>query len=154
MPEFTLAVNGTRHTVDVPGDTPLLWVLRDDLGLTGTKYGCGIGQCRSCTVHLDGAPVASCVVPVESVRGREILTIEGLAAMPDHPVRRAWIRLDVPQCGWCQPGQVMTAAALIATHPEPTDAQIDEAMSPVLCRCGTYNRIRDAVRQAATGGAR
>lgn len=154
MPEYTLVVNGARHTVDVPGDTPLLWVLRDDLNLTGTKYGCGTGQCRSCTVHLDGAIAYACLVPIRSVEAREVTTIEGLSEDLSHPVQRAWLEVDVPQCGWCQPGQVMTAAALLAEHSNPTDEQIDEWMSPVLCRCGTYNRIRAAIHRAANGDDR
>jgi len=154
MAEFTLTVNGARRTVDVPGDTPLLWVLREDLELTGTKYGCGSGQCRSCAVHLDGAIAYACLVPTSSVGERAVTTIEGLSDDLSHPVQRAWLEVDVPQCGWCQPGQVMTAAALLAEHPNPTDEQIDEWMSPVLCRCGTYNRIRTAIHRAATGGDR
>ena len=153
MPEFTLTVNGSRHPVDVEEDTPLLWVLRDTLGLTGTKYGCGTGQCRSCAVHLDGSPAFACLLSIGSVGEREVLTIEGLSDDRDHPVQRAWLEVDVPQCGWCQPGQIMTAVALLAEHPDPTDEQIDEWMSPVLCRCGTYNRIRRAIHLAARGGA-
>jgi isoquinoline 1-oxidoreductase alpha subunit len=153
MPEYTLSVNGTRRTVDVPEDTPLLWVLRDTLGLTGTKYGCGIGQCRSCTVHVDGKPVFSCMVKVSSAASKEILTIEGLSEDGSHPVQQAWVRHEVPQCGWCQPGQILTAVALLRDHPDPTDEQIEEAMGPVLCRCGTYPRIRQAIRSAAKGGA-
>jgi aerobic-type carbon monoxide dehydrogenase small subunit (CoxS/CutS family) len=154
MPEYSLIVNGVAHEVDVPGDTPLLWVLRDELNLTGTKYGCGTGQCRSCAVHLDAEVGYACLVPIQSLGDREVTTIEGLSADRSHPVQRAWLETDVPQCGWCQPGQVMTAAALLAEHPAPTDAQIDEWMSPVLCRCGTYNRIRAAIQRAAEGGDR
>jgi len=132
-----------------PADMPLLWALRDLLGLTGTKYGCGAGQCRSCTVHLDGEPVFSCLVPVSGVHGKSVTTIEGLPGSPMHPVQRAWVQEDVVQCGFCQPGQIMTAAALLTANPAPSDEEIDEAMSPVLCRCGTYNRIRQAIRRAA-----
>jgi aerobic-type carbon monoxide dehydrogenase small subunit (CoxS/CutS family) len=154
MPEYSLNINGGRHSVNVPGDTPLLWVLRDNLQLTGTKYGCGTGQCRSCTVLLDGSLNFACLLPVENVGEREIQTIEGLSDDRSHPVQRAWIEVDVPQCGWCQPGQVMTAAALLAEQPDPPDEQIDEWMSPVLCRCGTYNRIRKAIHVAAKEGGR
>ena len=148
MPEFTLSVNGQPHTVNVPGDMPLLWVLRDTLGFTGTKYGCGIAQCGACTVHLGGAPTRSCVTPVASVGTRPITTIEGLSADGSHPVQRAWIAEEVPQCGYCQSGQVMAAAALLAAHPHPSDADIDAAMTNI-CRCGTYQRIRRAVHRAA-----
>ncbi len=153
MATYQLRVNGNTETVSAPADMPLLWVLRDLLGLTGTKYGCGSGQCRSCTVHLDGAPVFSCLVPVESVGNKAVTTIEGLSADGPHPIQRAWLNEEVVQCGYCQPGQIMTAAALLAEHPDPTDEQIDEAMSPVLCRCGTYNRIRQAIRRAARESA-
>ena len=149
MPTYDLRVNGRAERVTAAADMPLLWVLRDLLGLTGTKYGCGAGQCRSCTVHLDGTPVFSCLVPVGSAAGRSVTTIEGLSGPELHPVQRAWIDEDVVQCGFCQPGQIMTAAALLAANPSPTDSEIDEAMSPVLCRCGTYNRIRQAIRRAA-----
>lgn len=152
MPEYTISVNGNARTVRAEADTPLLWVLREELGLTGTKYGCGIGQCLSCAVHLDGELVPSCLVRIDRVGERPVVTIEGLSEDRSHPVQRAWMALDVPQCGWCQPGQVMAAAALLARTPSPTDEQIDEAMSPVLCRCGTYGRIRDAVHAAAKGG--
>jgi aerobic-type carbon monoxide dehydrogenase small subunit (CoxS/CutS family) len=151
MPQYSITVNGTDRTVDVPADMPLLWVLRDELDLTGTKYGCGTGQCRSCTVHLDGEIAYACLVSIESVGEREVLTIEGLSDDLSHPVQKAWLEVDVPQCGWCQPGQVMTAAALLEEHPSPTDEQIDEWMSPVLCRCGTYGRIRAAIHRAARG---
>ncbi|HET9709703.1 MAG TPA: (2Fe-2S)-binding protein [Gemmatimonadales bacterium] len=150
MPEFTLSVNGQSHTVNVPGDMPLLWVLRDTLGLTGTKYGCGIAQCGACTVHLAGAATRSCVTPVAAVGARPVTTIEGLSPDGGHPVQRAWIAEDVPQCGYCQSGQVMTAAALLAAHPHPGDADIDAAMTNI-CRCGTYQRIRRAVHRAAGG---
>jgi aerobic-type carbon monoxide dehydrogenase small subunit (CoxS/CutS family) len=135
--------------VDVPAGTPLLWVLRDELGLTGAKYGCGIGLCGACTVHLDGAAIRSCVLAVEDAASGQITTIEGLSADGSHPVQRAWIEEDVPQCGYCQPGQIMTAAALLGGNPQPDDSEISAAMSGVLCRCGTYSRIRAAVRRAA-----
>jgi aerobic-type carbon monoxide dehydrogenase small subunit (CoxS/CutS family) len=148
MPEFTLSVNGRSHTVNVPGDMPLLWVLRDTLGLTGTKFGCGIAQCGACTVHLAGAVTRSCMTPVAAIGTRPITTIEGLSPDGSHPVQRAWIAEEVPQCGYCQSGQVMTAAALLAKHPHPSDADIDTAMTNI-CRCGTYQRIRRAVHRAA-----
>lgn len=144
-----LTINGQLRSVDAAPDTPLLWALRDALGLTGTKYGCGMALCGACTVHVDGEPVRSCVTTLSSVAGKTVTTIEGLAKDAGHPVQKAWIALDVPQCGYCQSGQIMAAAALLAKHPKPTDAQIDEAMSGVLCRCGTYPRIRAAIRQAA-----
>lgn len=147
MLRFT--VNGETAAVDVDSDTPLLWVLRDHLGLTGTKYGCGIAQCGACTVHVDGAATRSCVTPVSSVAGKRITTIEGLSRDRSHPVQRAWIEEDVPQCGYCQSGQIMTAAAFLAHTPNPSDADIDSAMSGNLCRCGTYARIRRAVKRAA-----
>ncbi len=149
MAPIKLTVNGERMTVDVNPDTPLLWVLRDTLGLTGTKYGCGIGQCRACTVHVDGDPIPSCSVPVSSVAGRQVTTIEGLAPDLSHPLQKAWIAEDVPQCGYCQPGQIMGAAALLARNSKPSDSDIDEAMSAYLCRCGTYQRIRRAIHRAA-----
>jgi len=148
MPSYTLAVNGTSHTVNVPADMPLLWVLRDTLRMTGTKFGCGIAQCGACTVLMDGEATRTCVVPVSAVGARKITTIEGLSADGDHPVQRAWIAEDVPQCGFCQSGQVMAAAALLIKNRRPTDAQIDEAMTNI-CRCGTYQRIRRAVHRAA-----
>ena len=156
---ITLKINNQSHTVDVPGDTPLLWVLRDVLNLKGTKYGCGIAFCGACTVHVGGQAVRSCVTPVGSVENAEIITIEGLAETASHPVQEAWEEIDVPQCGYCQSGQIMTAAALLSTNPKPTDADIDSAMSGNLCRCGTYPRIREAVhhaaeRLAAKGGSR
>jgi len=146
---FTIKVNGAAQTVDVDADTPLLWALRDVLGLTGTKFGCGVAQCGACTVHVNGEPVRSCVRPVSTVAGQRITTIEGLAANGDHPVQVAWTRLNVPQCGYCQAGQLMTAAALLESVPRPTDADIDAAMAGNLCRCGTYVRIRAAVHEAA-----
>lgn len=146
---YRLHVNGRGRVVDVPGDTPLLWALRDELGLTGPKYGCGIGACGACTSLVDGAATRPCVRTVaESERGR-ITTIEGLSDRGDHPVQRAWLELDVAQCGYCQPGQIMSAVALLARTPDPTDAQIDEALRDNVCRCGTYPRIRAAVRRAA-----
>ena len=144
-----LKVNGRAASVDVPADMPLLWVLRDVLGLVGTKYGCGIAQCGACTVHLNGNAVRSCVTPVSAAARMEITTIEGLSPDGSHPVQRAWEALDVPQCGYCQAGQLMSAAALLAKTPKPTDAQIDAAMSGNLCRCATYLRIRQAIHAAA-----
>jgi len=147
-----LRINGKDVTVDVAPDTPLLWVLRDSLGMTGTKFGCGIGQCGSCTVHVDGEAVRSCLEAVSGLAGKSITTIEGLTDDGSHPVQKAWIAEQVPQCGYCQSGQIMTAAALLAKKPNPTDADIDEAMTN-LCRCGTYQRIRRAIHVAA-GGAK
>ncbi|PZN30700.1 MAG: (2Fe-2S)-binding protein [Proteobacteria bacterium] len=144
-----LTVNGRPQQVDVAGDTPLLWVLRDTLGLTGTKYGCGMALCGACTVHVDGAPVRACITAVETVAGKSVTTIEGLSGDRSHPVQRAWIELGVPQCGYCQSGQIMSAAALLARNPAPSDADIDAAMSGNLCRCGTYGRIRKAIHRAA-----
>ncbi len=147
--EITLNVNGTARTVEVDEDTPLLWVLRESLGLTGTKFGCGVAACGACTVHVDGAAVRSCSVPAASVRERAITTIEGLAAGGAlHPVQRAWIERQVPQCGYCQSGMIMAAAALLARNPQPSDAQIDAEITN-LCRCGTYARVRRAIRAAA-----
>jgi isoquinoline 1-oxidoreductase subunit alpha len=146
---FTLNVNGTDHEVDVEPETPLLWVLRDTIGLTGTKYGCGIAECGACSVHVDGRVVKSCNVNAASVVGSEIVTIEGLSEDASHPVQQAWIEHTVPQCGFCQSGQIMQAAALIARSPNPTDQEIDAAMADNLCRCGTYNAIRAAIRTAA-----
>ena len=151
-----LNINGKAQQVDVEPDTPLLWVIREQVGLTGTKYGCGIAQCGSCTVHVDGAAVRSCTMPVSAATGKKITTIEGLSDKTDHPVQKAWIEIDVPQCGFCQSGQVMSAAALLAEKPSPTDADIDRAMSGNICRCGTYVRIRAAIHRAAQiskGGA-
>ena len=146
---FTLTINGASSMVDVNPDTPLLWVLRDVLNLRGTKYGCGIGQCGACTVHLDGAPARSCQTLVSAAAGAEITTIEGLSPDGSHVLQQAWQELDVPQCGYCQAGQLMSAAALLATNPEPTDDDIDRAMNGNLCRCCTYLRIRKAIHQAA-----
>ena len=146
---FTIRVNGGAHRVDVDGDTPLLWVLRDAIGLTGTKYGCGVAQCGACTVHLNGKATRACVTPILTVANASVTTIEGLSPDVAHPVQRAWIAEDVPQCGYCQAGQIMSAAALLASTPSPTDAQIDAAMRGNLCRCGTYVRIRAAIHRAA-----
>ncbi|MCY3732158.1 MAG: (2Fe-2S)-binding protein [Rhodospirillaceae bacterium] len=146
---FTLSVNGNAYEVDAEPETPLLWVLRDNIGLTGTKFGCGIAQCGACTVHLDGQPVRSCSVTAASAVGRAITTIEGLSEDNSHPLQQAWIEATVPQCGYCQSGQLMSAAALLARSPDPTDAEIDSAMAGNLCRCGTYNRIRGAIHRAA-----
>lgn len=152
MPRIELLVNGSREAVDVAGDTPLLWVLRDTLGLMGTKFGCGEGLCGACTVHIDGEPARSCVTPVSSAAGSRITTIEGLSPDGSHPLQRAWVAEEVPQCGYCQPGQIMTAAALLAKDPRPDDAQIASAMSDVLCRCGTYERIRRAILRVTREG--
>jgi isoquinoline 1-oxidoreductase alpha subunit len=146
---YKLNVNGKTTTVDVPADMPLLWVLRDVLDLKGTKYGCGISQCGACTVHMKGNPVRSCQIPVSAAAGQRITTIEGLSADGSHPVQRAWQEIDVPQCGYCQAGQIMSAAALLAKKPKPTDADIDAAMDGNLCRCATYLRIRQAIHKAA-----
>ena len=145
----TLTVNGTTQNIDADADTPLLWVLRDHLSLTGTKYGCGMALCGACTVHVDGAAVRSCVLPLKAVEGKHVTTIEGLSKDRSHPAQRAWIESDVPQCGYCQSGQIMAAAALLATNPSPSDADIDAGLSGNICRCGTYVRIRKAVHRAA-----
>ena len=145
----TIKVNGTSHQLDVEGEMPLLWVLREEIGLTGTKFGCGIAQCGACTVHVEGEAVRSCILPVSFAEGKNVLTIEGLSADASHPLQQAWITEDVPQCGYCQSGQIMSAAALLARKPEPTDADIDDAMSGNICRCGTYQRIRRAIHRAA-----
>ena len=148
----TLNVNGKQHSVEAEPDTPLLWVLREQLGLTGTKYGCGVAQCGACTVLIDGVPTRSCVRPVSTVKAAErIVTIEGLSPDGSHPVQKAWVALDVPQCGFCQSGMVMAAAALLKAKPNPTDADIDAAMTNI-CRCGTYNRVRAAIKVVAQGG--
>ena len=144
----TLKVNGKQLTVDVEDDMPLLWVLRDELNLTGTKYGCGIAMCGACTVHVDGQPVRSCVMPVSAVAGKNITTIEGLSNDGNHPVQKVWVQLQVPQCGYCQSGMIMAVAALLAEKPRPTDADIDAAITNI-CRCGTYQRIRKAIHVAA-----
>ena len=148
MSKMTLLVNDAEHTVDVPPAMPLLWVLRDVLNLTGTKFSCGAGQCGACTVHIDGEARRSCVTPVSKAAGHAITTIEGLAAAGDHPVQQAWLEEQVVQCGYCQGGQIMAAAALLAKNPQPTDTEIDAAMGDVLCRCGTYQRIRRAIHRA------
>ncbi len=149
MSKYTLNINGKAHAVEVESDTPLLWALRDSVGLVGTKYGCGVGQCGACTVHIDGAPARACLTPVASVGNKKITTIEGLDAHAMHPLQQAWQELDVPQCGYCQAGQIMTACALLKQHPHPTDAQIDSAMAGNLCRCATYTRIRAGIHRAA-----
>lgn len=150
---FTLKINGTEKTVDVPPDMPLLWVLRDVLDLKGTKFGCGMAQCGACTVHLNGNATRTCVLPVSAAAGSEITTIEGLSPDGTHPVQQAWQEIDVPQCGYCQAGQIMSASALLARTPRPTDAQIDAAMNGNICRCATYLRIRQAIHVAAEKGA-
>jgi isoquinoline 1-oxidoreductase alpha subunit len=148
-----LTINGKAQVVDVPEDMPLLWVLRDVIGLTGTKFGCGIAACGACTVHLEGQPIRSCVTPVRSVAGKQVTTIEAIGATPaGRKIQAAWIALDVPQCGYCQSGQIMSASALLASTAQPTDADIDSAMSGNICRCGTYGRIRAAIKQAAGVG--
>lgn len=147
-----LHVNGSEREVDAPPDMPLLWVLRDLMNLTGTKFGCGIAQCGACTVHIDGAPLRACVTPVSAVAGKKITTIEGLSADGSHPVQKAWAELDVVQCGYCQSGQIMSAVALLAKVPTPSDTDIDQALSGNICRCGTYPRIRAAVHHAAKLG--
>ncbi len=147
---LTLKINAKDHTIDVPPDMPLLWVLRDVVGLTGTKFGCGMALCGACTVHVDGIPTRSCVTPVSAVGGKEITTIEAIGETPSgKKVQKAWLDLEVVQCGYCQSGQIMSASALLASHPNPTDADIDAAMAGNLCRCGTYPRIRAAIKQAA-----
>ena len=145
---ISLTVNGKRYDVDVSPDMPLLWVIRDTIGLTGTKFGCGLAQCGACTVHLDGAPIRSCMTPVSSAAGKKVTTVEGLSSAASHALQAAWIAEQVPQCGYCQSGQLMSAAALLAKKPKPTDADIDAAMSGNICRCGTYQRIRRAVHRA------
>lgn len=150
MPSYQLKINGKNQKVDVAEDTPLLWVLRDHLNLVGTKYGCGIAQCGACTVHVNGAATRSCVLPVSSVQSAEITTIEGLSEQGDHPVQQAWDEVDVAQCGYCQAGQMMTAAALLKRNPKPTDQQILNTMHGNICRCGAYHRIREAVKLAST----
>jgi isoquinoline 1-oxidoreductase alpha subunit len=149
MATYTLTVNGEQYTVDVPEDTPLLWVLRDTLGLTGTKYGCGTGACGTCTVLLDSVATRSCLIPISAIGESQVLTIEGLSEDGSHPLQRAWIEERVSECGYCTPGQIMTAAALLKSNSNPTDEEVQAAMSSVLCRCGTYNRIRRAIRRAA-----
>ena len=149
---FALRVNGETKNVDAPGDMPLLWALRDILGLTGTKFGCGVALCGACTVHLDGVAIRSCITPVAAAAGKHVTTIEGLSADATHPLQQAWQELNVAQCGYCQAGQIMQAASLLKTNPRPTDADIDDAMSGNICRCGTYTRIRAAIRLAVSRG--
>lgn len=151
MASITFTVNGQPHTINVDPDMPLLWVLRDILGLTGTKFGCGIGICGTCTVHIDGKATRSCITPVSDVENKQIVTIEGLSADGSHPIQEAWLAENVSQCGYCQPGQIMSAAALLAQNPNPTDDEIDAAMARNLCRCGTYKRIKKAIHRAAEG---
>ena len=146
---ITFSLNGKTVRLDVEPDTPVLWAIRDEIGLTGTKFGCGIGQCGACTVQLDGTPVRSCQLPVTALEGRSVTTVEGLSPDGPHPLQRAWVELSVPQCGYCQSGQLMSAAALLAKKPDPTDDDIDAAMSGNICRCGTYNQIRAAIHRAA-----
>ena len=154
MPNFTFRVNGSEKNADVSADTPLLWVLRDTLELTGTKFGCGAGLCGACSVHVNGALTRSCITPVSQVAGKSITTIEGLGANGPHPLQKAWIAEDVPQCGYCQSGQIMAAAVLLEKSPHPTDQQITAFMSGNICRCGTYERIRRAIHRASAGGAK
>jgi aerobic-type carbon monoxide dehydrogenase small subunit (CoxS/CutS family) len=149
-----LNINGAEHQVDVPSDMPLLWVIRDVVGFTGTKFGCGVAQCGACTVHLDGKAVRSCITPVADVGGKKVTTIEGLSPDSSHPLQKAWISEQVPQCGYCQSGQIMQAASLLAHTPKPTDAQIAETMNGNICRCGCYGRIADAIRVAANEGVK
>ena len=151
MPNYELHVNGQSQTVNVDDDTPLLWVLRDTLTLVGTKFGCGIAQCGACTVHLNGSAVRSCSVKVSDVGNQKVTTIEGLSQNADHPVQQAWLAHDVPQCGYCQAGQIMSASALLKKNPNPTDTEIDQAMNGNICRCGTYTRIKAAIQAAAKG---
>jgi isoquinoline 1-oxidoreductase alpha subunit len=150
MAQFNLLVNGTRHQVDVDPDTPILWVLRDTLGLVGTKFGCGIAQCGSCTIHVEGEATRSCSLPISSAGDKSITTIEGLSKKADHAVQEAWLEHDVPQCGYCQAGQIMNAAALLTQNANPSDSEIDEAMKGNICRCGTYIRIKAAIKTASS----
>ncbi len=150
MPIYQLTINGKIYSADVAADTPLLWVLRDTLGLVGTKYGCGIAQCGACTVHLNGNAVRSCSLPVSSIKDKAITTIEGLSQKGDHPVQQAWKEVDVPQCGYCQAGQIMSAAALLTKKPKPTESEIEIAMNGNICRCGTYHRIKEAIILASS----
>jgi len=154
MPIYSLTVNGRQHEVEAQPETPLLWVLRDQLGLTGTKYGCGEGVCGACAVHEQGEALRSCLLTLADAAGRRFVTIEGLSADASHPCQRAWLEEDVAQCGFCQPGMIMTAAALLRTTPSPSDAEIDAALSASVCRCGTFDRVRRAIRRAATLGAK
>ena len=149
MAKFNLKINGKQKEVDVDPDTPILWVLRDHLKLVGTKYGCGVAMCGACTVHVDGSAVRSCQIPISSIGGKAITTIEGLSENADHPLQKAWLEVDVPQCGYCQAGQIMNAASLLESNPNPTDSEIESAMNGNLCRCGTYVRIKEAIKLAA-----
>lgn len=149
MAEFNITINGKKQTLDVDPSTPLLWVLRDHLNLVGTKYGCGIAQCGACTVHFNGSAVRSCQLPISSAADNEITTIEGLSENGDHPVQQAWLEHDVPQCGYCQAGQIMSASALLKSNPSPSDAEIENAMNGNICRCGTYTRIKAAIKTAS-----
>ncbi|PTX41459.1 isoquinoline 1-oxidoreductase alpha subunit [Christiangramia gaetbulicola] len=149
MAEFTITINGKKQTLDVDPTTPLLWVLRDHLKMVGTKYGCGIAQCGACTVHFNGSAVRSCQLPISSAAGNEITTIEGLSENGDHPVQKAWLEHDVPQCGYCQAGQIMSASALLKKNPSPSDEEIENAMNGNICRCGTYTRIKAAIKTAS-----
>ena len=149
MATINLNINGKKQTVDVDPNTPLLWVLRDHLKMVGTKYGCGISQCGSCTVHMDGVAIRSCMVTVSAIGNQEITTIEGLSENGDHPLQKAWMEVDVPQCGYCQAGQIMTAAAFLKNNPNPTDEEIEMVMNGNICRCGTYSRIKKAIKMAA-----
>jgi isoquinoline 1-oxidoreductase alpha subunit len=150
MPIFNLKINGKPYEADVAEDTPLLWVLRDHLGLVGTKYGCGIAQCGACTVHVNGSATRSCILPVSTLEGKEVITIEGLSENGDHPVQQAWEEVDVAQCGYCQAGQIMTAASFLKKNPNPTEQDIAKAMHGNICRCGAYHRIREAVKLASS----
>ena len=149
MATYTINVNGSERTVDADPSTPMLWVLRDHLHLVGTKYGCGVAACGACTIHVEGTAVRSCQLPLSAVGGQKITTIEGISEQANHPVQKAWLEHDVPQCGYCQAGQIMSAIALLKRNPDPTDAEIEDAMNGNLCRCGTYNRIRAAIHKAA-----
>ena len=153
MATYTLKINGTSRDVEVDPSTPLLWVLRDHIKLVGTKFGCGIAQCGACTVHLDGTAIRSCSVPISSIGDKEVTTIEGLSENGDHPVQLAWLEEDVPQCGYCQAGQIMNASALLAKNPNPSDSEIETAMNGNICRCGTYVRIKKAIKRAAEAGS-
>ncbi len=149
-----ISINKKQYETDADPSTLMLWLIRDEIGLTGTKFGCGIAQCGSCTIHVNGEARRSCITPLSSVVGKEITTIEGLSPDSSHPLQKAWIDNDTPQCGYCQSGQIMTAAAMLKTKPKPTDADIDQAMAGIICRCGTYNRIKDAIKKAAINGGK
>ncbi|MDH5475810.1 MAG: (2Fe-2S)-binding protein [Cyclobacteriaceae bacterium] len=152
MAQFTININGASHQIDVAADTPMLWVLRDHIKLVGTKYGCGIGECGACTIHVDGVATRACSLPISVVGDSKITTIEGLSENNDHPVQKAWIEHDVPQCGYCQSGQIMNAAALLEQNPSPSDTEIDTAMNGNICRCGTYTRVKKAIKTASSQG--